>query len=216
MARSPITVFSLKDSLRNGQIEALRLGTPLLEIADFLGPPKTWITNAYAEPVPLYWFYPGGLELSFEPERPYPLTGFKLSPVGAHRGSITRFNYYFRMRNDFSMIGSSVSDFLRGDIWDLEKVLVGVCADPRCPVLDISVGDLRIAFRMRMKMEDGLEGYLARLDLSVGARIVLLNRNCHFVGAYFSRDELGLSRFPSTGWTTISANEYLHLLEQTA
>ncbi len=128
MPKEPV-IISLKESLRSLQISFLQFGTPLLQIAERLGPPKGWITNRYDQPVPLYWLYPGGLELTFEPEPPYQLTAFKLSPVGRHKGRTTNFSYYVRMRNDFPMIDTSVSDFLRSGLWDLEKVRVGICTD---------------------------------------------------------------------------------------
>jgi len=212
MPKEPV-IISLKESLRSLQVSFLQFGTPLLQIADTLGPPKGWITNAYDEPVPLYWVYPGGLELSFEPEPPYRLTAFKLSPVGRHKGRMTNFSYYVRMRNDFPMIVSSVSDFLRSGLWDLEKVKVGICAEPNYPVLDICIGGLRIPFLMSSEREDALEDQLLRSGNELDRRIALLDPNCDFFGAYFSLEDVEVQRFPREGWTTISGDEYLRQLD---
>ena len=212
MRKRTITV-SLRESLGSSQIDFLQFGTPLLQIAETLGPPKMWITNAYAEPVPLYWLYPGGLELSFEPEPPYRLTAFKLSTVGRHRGRVTNFSYYVRMRNDFPMIDTSVSGFLRSGLWDLGKVSVGICAERDYPVLDICVGCLRIPFLMKSEREKELEDQLSDNEIALQKRISLLDPNCDFFGAYFSLDDVGSQRFPEDGWTTIGAEEYLRQLD---
>jgi hypothetical protein len=159
------TTFSLTKILASSQIDFLQFGTPLLQIAETLGPPKSWIANAYDEPVPLFWFYPGGLELSFDPEPPYRLTAFKLSPVGRRRGRMTNFSYHVRMRNDFPTVDTPVSGFLRSGLWDLEKVTVGICAERNYPVLDICFGCLRIPFLMSVVMEEALEARLSDKDL---------------------------------------------------
>lgn len=206
-------IVSLKESLASMQIDFLPFGMPLLQIAETLGPPKGWITNAYDEPVPLYWLYPGGLELSFEPEPPYRLTAFKLSPVGRHKGRITNFSYYVRMRNDFPMIDTSVSGFLRSGLWDLQKVSVGICAEPNYPVLDICIGCLRIPFLMISEREEALKGQLSENGIDLKNRVALLDPECDFFGAYFSLDQVEDQRVPRNGWTTISGEEYLRQLD---
>ncbi|MDQ0422611.1 hypothetical protein J2045_003659 [Peteryoungia aggregata LMG 23059] len=213
MRKEPV-VFSLKESLRSLNIELLKFGTPLLQIAERFGPPKGWITDAHDDqPVPLYWIYPGGLELCFEPEPPYLLEWYKLSPVGAHKGRMTNFSYYARMRNDFPMIGTSVSGFLRSGLWDLEKVKVGICAEPLYPVLDICIGCLRIPFLMDNENQETLEDQISDCGNDLRRRIALLDTACDFFGAYFLTDELDSQRFPSGGWTTISGEEYLRQLD---
>ncbi|KPF42278.1 hypothetical protein [Rhizobium sp. AAP43] len=212
MRKQPV-VFSLKESLRSLNIEFLQFGTPLLQIAERLGPPRRWITNAYDQPVPLYWRYPGGLELSFEPEPPYGLDAYKLCTVGAHKGRMTNFSRYVRMRNDFPMIGTSVSGYLRSGLWDPQKVMVGICAEPSYPVLDISMGHLRIPFLMDNENQEALEDQISDCGDDLRRRIALLEPACDFFGAYFSTDDLDSQRFPSDGWTTISGEEYLRQLD---
>ena len=214
MPRKPITI-SLRKSLSSSKVDFLKLGAPLLQIAEELGAPKGWITNAYSEPVPLYWFYPGGLELSFEPEPPYPLQAFKLSSVGMQNSRMTKFNYFLRMNNDFPMMETSASGFLQSGLWDLEKVSVGICAEPLFPILDISVGCLRIAFLMDSEKQKELDHRLSCSGNELESRVALLDRNCHFHGAYFSRDDLSYQRFPTDGWTTVGGEEYLQLLDPT-
>ncbi|GGG10123.1 hypothetical protein GCM10010924_43800 [Rhizobium wenxiniae] len=206
-------VISLKESLSSHNIELFKFGTPLLSIAERLGPPKRWITNAFDQPVPLYWLYPGGLELSFEPEPPYVLTAYKLSPVGAHKGRTTNFSYYVRMRNDFPMLETSVSGFLRSGLWDLERVKVGICAEPNYPVLDICIGCLRIPFLMSSENEEALEDQISDCGNDLKRRIALLDPACDFFGAYFSLEDVEAERFPRDGWTTISGEEYLRQLD---
>lgn len=212
MPRKPITI-SLRKSLSSSKVGFLRLGTPLLQVAEELGPPKGWITNAYSEPVPLYWFYPGGLELSFEPEPPYPLQAFKLSSVGMQNSRTTKFNDFLRMHNDFPMIETSVSGFLQSGLWDLKKVRVGICTDPLFPTLDIFVGCLRIPFLMFSETQKELGYRLSGTGNDLGRKAALLDQNCHFHGAYFSHDDLSYQRFPTEGWTTIGADEYLRMLD---
>lgn len=90
----------------------LQFGAPLLQIAETLGPPEGWITDVYdGQLVPLYWVYPGGLELSFDPEPPYRLARYKLSDVGIHKGKVTKFSYYVWMHNDFPMIENGLRSF---------------------------------------------------------------------------------------------------------
>ncbi|WP_311272161.1 MULTISPECIES: hypothetical protein [unclassified Rhizobium] len=212
MPKELITI-SLKESLGSSEIDFLNFGTPLLKIAATLGPPKGWMTNVHAEPVPLYWLYPGGLELSFEPDPPYRLGAFKLSPVGRHKGRMTTFSYKVRMRNDFPMIETRVSGFLRSGLWDLEKVSVGICAKPNYPVLDICIGCLRIPFLMSSKREGALEDQLSHSAIQLKRRVALLDPDCHFFGAYFSLEDVESQRFPSDGWTSISGEEYLRQLD---
>jgi hypothetical protein len=208
-----MTTVSLTKILGSSQIDFLQFGTPLLQIAETLGPPKSWITDAHDEPVPLFWFYPGGLELSFDPEPPYRLTAFKLSDVGRHRGRMTNFSYYVRMRNDFLTVDTSVSGFLWSGLWDLEKVTVGICAERNYPVLDICFGCLRIPFLMNVEMEEALEAQLSDKDLDLKSRVALLDPNCDFFGAYFSLEDVGNQRLPRDGWTTIGGKEYLRQLD---
>lgn len=212
MARQTITV-SLKESLSSSKIDFLKFGTPLLQIAETLGPPRRWITNLYDEPVPLYWLYPGGLELSFSPEPPYRLIAFKLSPVGRHGGRLTCFSHFVRMRNDFPMIDTSVSGFLRSGLWDLEKVRVGICAERSNPVLDIYIEGLRIPFLMNADREEEIEEQLSDSGMELKNRIALLDPDCDFFGAYFMVESLEDERFPREGWTTISGDEYLRQLD---
>lgn len=208
-----VMTISLKGSLGSSEIDFLKFGTPLLQIAERLGPPKGWITDAYDQPVPLYWLYPGGLEVSFEPDPPYRLTAIKLSPVGRHKGRMTNFSYSVRMRNDFPMIETSVSGFLRSGLWDLGKVSVGICDKPNDPVLDICVGCLRIPFLMSSERRAALEDKLSISVNELKSRVALLDPNCHFFGAYFSLEDVATQRFPTDGWTSISGEEYLRQLE---
>ncbi|MCE6074259.1 hypothetical protein [Agrobacterium vitis] len=211
MRKEPITI-SLKQSLCSTAVEFLYFGQPLLDVANRLGPPKSWIANTSYQPVPLYWFYPGGLELCFEPEQPFPLAWFKLSDVGRHKGRSTRFSHDVRMRNDFPMADMSVSGFLRSGLWDLDKVNVGICAQPNFPTLDICIGCLRIPFLMNAENEMALKNQLK--DAPRSSRLKLLDSNCDFFGAYFSPEDAAISRSPKEGWTTISGKEYLRELEQ--
>jgi len=212
MSKQIITV-SLKESLGSAQIDFLKFGTPLLQIAETQGPPKGWITKAYDEPLPLYWIYPGGLELSFQPEPPYGLSAFKLSPLGRHNGRMTNFSHYVRMRNDFPMIDTPVSGFLRSGLWDLQKVSVGICSERNYPVLDICVGFLRIPFLMNSEREEALECQLSESGIDLKKRVALLDAECDFFGAYFSLNRVEDQRFPRDGWTTISGEEYLRQLD---
>jgi hypothetical protein len=207
-------VISLKECLRSTHIDFLQLGTPLLKIAETLGPPKAWSEKVHDDQlVPLYWFYSGGLELSFEPEPPYPLGRFKLSDVGAHRGRVTRFSHHVRMRNDFPMIGTTTSGFLRSGLWPLDDVRVGICTNALHPALDICIGRLRIPFLLSADKEDTLEKQLLGSGDNLKTRTGLLDPNCDFFGAYFSVETPEDDRFPRIGWTTISARQYLSYLE---
>jgi hypothetical protein len=192
-------IISLRESLGSQQVNFLQFGTPLLQVAERLGPPNRWVTNAYDQPVPSYWLYPGGLELSFEPEPPYALDAYKLSPVGAHKGSVTRFSHYVSMRNDFPMTGTTVSGFLQSGLWDLEKVRVGICAEPTNPALDICVGCLRIPFLMSWEKEESFEDQLSDSGNDLRRRLALLDPACDFFGAYFSPEDVEAQRFPRDG-----------------
>jgi len=207
-------IISLRDILRNQEIPFLPLGTPLLQVAGEMGPPRGWITDVYAEPVPLFWAYPGGMELHFEPENPYPLTTVKLSSVGAATGKVARISYWRRMRIDFPMYETPVSGFLRGGLWDLDKVQIGICTNMMSPALDICVGNLRINFHMTVENEVILEEALERPDFDLAQQVALFDPISCFMGAYFLTGDPKMDRMPSTGWTTISGTEYLQLLDQ--
>jgi hypothetical protein len=213
MRPKPVTI-SLRDILKNQEISFLPLGTSLLQVAGEMGPPRGWITDVYAEPVPLFWTYPGGMELHFEPETPYPLSIVKLSAVGAATGKVARFSYRRRMRIDFPIYESQLSAFLKADIWDLNKVQVGICTDMMSPALDICVGNLRINFHMTVEDEEVVEEALERPDFDLAQQVALFDPISCFMGAYFLTGDPKMDRMPSTGWTTVNAREYLDLLDQ--
>lgn len=182
---------------------------PLLEVAALLGSPKWWITNAYDEPVPLYWGYPGGLELSFEPERPYPLDAYKLSPVGRHAGKITKFSYYRRMRNDVPIFGTSVSEVLQEGIWDLSRVAIGIYQERWNPAVDICIGSLRLPFCLSTEGDEALYQQLGGSGMPSDELLRGLDKYCGLMGVYFHQDDPKVDRPDRDGWYEMGAEEYL-------
>lgn len=207
-SKSPITV-SLLSSLRSERLEPLEMGTPLLEVARLLGPPRWWITDAYDEPAPLYWGYPGGLEVSFAPERPYPLSSYKLSPVGRHAGKITKFSYYRRMRNDVPIFERSPSEVLQAGIWDLSKIEVGIFQERWNPAIDICIGSLRLPFCLSTEGEEILDRQLGGSGMPSDEVLRGFDEYCGLMGIYFLQDDPKLDRPPRDGWHEMSAEDYL-------
>jgi hypothetical protein len=216
MPRRKVTTVSLKQALQLGTLGMLEPGLPLHTVAELLGPPHWWITDTQDGPVPTYWFYPNGLEMSFEQESPYRLRYYKLSNVNRREAKVTATSPFLRIRNDVPIFQMRVSDFLRSALWDPANVRVGICRHPLFLGADICIGRMRLAFSMSADNEERLSALLTDPNRRRDDQIWVLDAHCELLGVYFLSQEPTTDRFAGQEWETFSAEHYLHLLDSVA
>lgn len=112
---------SLRHMLNTGRLGPLYPGMPLREVAEILGPPKTWIWNE-GHPAPNYWMY-GNFELSAEfGENPY-CDWFQFDSADLLRGESEVINEDFAVTLDGLNATSRISDFIRA-VDDITRVVI--------------------------------------------------------------------------------------------
>jgi len=116
---------SFKAFLRTGELGPLVVGTPLLQVAAQLGPPRYWEYSYNLSPVPCFWGY-DNLEMRFSDRAPYRLAVLKLHDASELTGKSAALSPTLRLVLDGLSGAMKPSDFLREDLWGARKILVEI------------------------------------------------------------------------------------------
>jgi hypothetical protein len=205
-------IVSLVSFIQTGELGPMKLGMPMREVSELLGPPDWWMDgyNPDTSPVPLLWGYNSRiLEVFFTQVAPHVVECIKVTQLPLSKQRHLRIRWGFWIRADGIHDEMKISDLLRLPIWEGREATVGMlCSDANIDSVTDKVELLRHMWdddwdAIQQEVESGLPkaGYVARRDeLSTG-----------FHGIY-SRAEPRSNRFYPDKWEEFSAQDYLALI----
>ncbi len=214
MAKRPErSIVSLISFIQTGELGPLKLGMPMREVSEFLGPPDWWMDGHDPDisPVPLLWGYARILEIRFGYEAPHAVECIKLCQLPAPGQRHLQVCRQLWIRADGISEATGLSDLLRLVNWPTgETITVGI-AHSWNPVVDICTDRVRLVwcmstddealFERRVKKGASRSEIVAwRDELSTG-----------FFGVY-SIAVPKSDRAPVEGWEDFTPSEYLDLI----
>ncbi|OBZ96047.1 hypothetical protein ADU59_06620 [Pararhizobium polonicum] len=211
MGKRPLRyTASLRSFLLSGELGPLSLGLTMLEISALLGPPDWWVTDAYDEPVPLYWGYSRHLEIGFAPEPPYRLQSLKLRNLPPQDKKFVGVCRTLRVAGDCLHEDMTPAQVLRKQVWNCDDVTVGVCQSWN-PVIDICTPSVRLVWSMDSEDERSFE---ALSGLSDAQKIAVREQlSTGFFGVY-SLARPKEDRVPQEAWEDFTPAEFLALIDE--
>jgi hypothetical protein len=198
---------SLRAFLQTGVLGPISFDLALLDIADLLGPPSWWTTDARDYPFPLDWGY-SDLGISFSSEPPHRIASLKINPAEVDGTQFHDLCPLLRLSLDDLPIHDRPSAMLGSGIWDLDSAEIGIHPDCSDPKLSINVVGIELLY---VVLDSEAEKFAAlQQGEEIDRAAALLDENATLHGIYAFPGRAGSqNRWPNERWHTVSAPDYL-------
>jgi hypothetical protein len=199
--------------IRTGELGPLKLGMPMREVSELLGPPDWWMDGHDTDttPVPLLWGYARIVEISFGCEPPHAVECIKLCQLPASGQRHLRVCRHIWIGADGISDAMRLSDLLELSIWPTgETVTVGIARSWNA-VVDVCTDKVRLVWSISTDDEDLLE---QRVKKGASRSEIVAWRDELSTG-FFGVSSLAhpkSDRAPVEGWEDFTPSEYLDLI----
>ncbi|SDP76068.1 hypothetical protein [Phyllobacterium sp. OV277] len=159
-------IISFREFLKTGILGPLSTDMKLIDVAEALGVPTFFFLHPDTEDVPVYWGY-NKLEISFEVESPHPMQWFQIEHAGGLEGDFEAISDKILLALDGFNGDTKPSEFLLGELWNPDEVIVNLGALADDIALNICAGKISVLFQLDSTfiVDGDAERYIVTADI---------------------------------------------------